>query len=271
MYVSSNGPEDEDAIRMPLLLARLQRGLEDLDGLLHNRRCVNQLDDEHLLACELLAHLADSLREAVLNSINWAYASRNRLSRGCSVSESSFVIELFFSALGCFFRSVELDESFLNLCSSNHLTEGSSFGEASKNDLGVNGGHVKKKMKKPVIATAKNVEIDLTVEKISREWLEWSTGKFPFLAKRMTQEKFYSALMKTKKTLEMTSEQIEAMYRWIKKDSFWSEHAISPSSLLTDSRNGIKKIDNILSQMRNQIVRENPFIDFDENWQNPFD
>jgi hypothetical protein len=196
---------------------------------------------------------------------------RNRLSRGCSGSESRFVIELFFSALGCFFRGVELDESFLNLCSSNHLTEGSSFEEASKNDLGVSGGHVKKKMKKPVIATAKNVEIDFTVEKVSREWLEWSTGKFPFLAKRMTQEKFYSALMKAKKTLEMTSEQIEAMYDWIKKDSFWSEHAISPSSLLTDSRNGIKKIDNILSQMRNQIVRENPFIDFDENWQNPFD
>lgn len=189
------------------------------------------------------------------------------------IKEPSFLTcKLMLEMFSCVFCGLtsdfDLRSQISELLSSKELAEGSYNSEADRNDLGSSGQGVKKKMKKPVITNAEKSEIDLTVEKVSREWRDWSAGKYPYLAKRLTVETYYRDLMKAKKYAGMSSEQIEAMFQWIKQDDFWRDHAIAPKSLLTESKNGMKKLDNILTRMRNSIIRENPFLE--ENWENPF-
>jgi hypothetical protein len=158
---------------------------------------------------------------------------------------------------------IKLNEEF-------KLSEGSTFAEGIRNDSHLLNTSVKNKMKSSTITDEEFFIVDDELLKIAEDWLFWSKEKNPWLAKKLSKNKFYDDLQKVKRSTTMTNEQISTMLSWIKTNHFWKDHAISPSSLLTKSKNHLRKIDNILSQLKKEMLRNNPFLE-NVDWENPFE
>jgi len=152
-------------------------------------------------------------------------------------------------------------------------TEGSSFEEVM-NDLTLGSTPVKRKRKKASITNEKVSDEKLYNEQImstAEKWHEWSSRKMPWMKEKITAEKFYNELIKIQSTVDLNDQGIDALFDFIKNDQFWSQNAISPMNLISKSKNGLRKIDNILLQMKKRIAQDNPFYEIDSGeWENPF-
>ena len=181
---------------------------------------------------------------------------------------------LALASLGeCDLDSEDLLQVSVSAADSNP-TEGSSF-EEGKNDLTLSDTPVKRKRKSPTITKKKVTDENLINDEIMStaiNWHEWTLAKAPWLKENISPEKFYAGLLKISKSLSLNESGIENLFQFVKNDSFWKDNAISPMSLLTVSKNGLRKIDNILLQLKKRISQDNPFYEVESSdWENPFD
>lgn len=191
----------------------------------------------------------------------------------CKPDSSRDLSEIFFlcDVLGSIVSVLCVSDETANaFCAAMEATEGSDGNEIATNDLPVVGGCVKDKMKSPVKSKKEKITVSETVQKISSEWLQSAIKKMPHLKQRFTQEKFELAVNKIKTYTKANDEQIYEIWEFIKNDQFWSDQAISPLGLMQISKNGNYKLDNVLIQMRSKLIRENPFLENDDDWKNPF-
>ena len=76
---------------------------------------------------------------------------------------------------------------------------------------------------------------------------------------RAKPEVYALAIQKTKKSKGLGEKEIDFIFEFIVSDTFWSDNCQSPAGLLRESKNGVKKIDNILAKMK-QKYRDDIFI-----------
>lgn len=181
---------------------------------------------------------------------------------------------LALASLGeCDLDSEDLLQVSVSAADSNP-TEGYSF-EEGKNDLTLSDTPVKRKRKSSTITKKKVTDENLINDEIMStaiNWHEWTLAKAPWLKENISPEKFYAGLLKISKSVSLNESGIENLFQFVKNDGFWKENAISPMSLLTVSKNGLRKIDNILLQLKKRISQDNPFYEVESSdWENPFD
>ena len=66
----------------------------------------------------------------------------------------------------------------------------------------------------------------------------------------MTVEAFAQACRKVRDSANLTHEGLAQVFVFISGDDFWKQNALSPAGLLAKSKNGLRKIDNILARMK---------------------
>ena len=92
-------------------------------------------------------------------------------------------------------------------------------------------------------------EYDQELFEIAELWAEYSKNMLPYLKPK--KEKYYTDLLKVKKSCGFNNTQIKEIFRFVTNDDFWRTVAISPTNLLSKSkRNGLRKIDNIVASLR---------------------
>lgn len=125
---------------------------------------------------------------------------------------------------------------------------------------------VKHKMKSPkepgiVKITYDQIDLDL-----ASEWVTLAKAKTPW--REYDAKKFATAIAETKRKVKITNEQMRSAFEWIKKDEFWINNAYTPMGLLkVSASNGLRKIDNILSRMRQQYIGKNQVLRAEEKSQ----
>jgi len=119
------------------------------------------------------------------------------------------------------------------------------------------GGDVKCKMKSPKITKCEKITYCESDMDLAKDWVLFAETKTPW--RRYDLVKFATDISTLRKISSMSIEQINDIFTWIKNDEFWSGVAISPGSLSkSSSKTGLRKIDTILLQMKNQMLRRNP-------------
>jgi hypothetical protein len=80
------------------------------------------------------------------------------------------------------------------------------------------------------------------------------------------------AIRKTREHTGRTDEQMSNIAQWIWKDDFWSKNCLSPAALLGTSKNGLKKIDNILASISKdkRVVNQQQLEDWYAGDEEPF-
>lgn len=148
-------------------------------------------------------------------------------------------------------------------------TEGSmEFDELDRNELLPTSNDVKRNRKTESKSDTKSFEIDPILEAVAIEWSAWSSAKAPWYKEKFTPDKFFVGLTKLKEAVQyegkpLTSEAVREVFMFIKQDQFWKDQALSPRPLLTLSKNGVRKIDNILLSIKKKITRNNPLQGID--------
>lgn len=85
---------------------------------------------------------------------------------------------------------------------------------------------------------------------LALEWLNYAREVMPW-QKSFTQEKFAADLAKVKNRTDLNDDGIRAVLKFVSTDyDFWRNNAVSPIGLLKVGKNGLRKIDTILSQMK---------------------
>lgn len=137
------------------------------------------------------------------------------------------------------------------------------FKELDRNEPTPKKKVVKKKINTPKITKQVHFEIDRELETITEKWIEWAKSKAPWLAHKFTTERFYVALEKVKENVTSNGQLLgntgllEILY-FVRNDSFWKDQVVSPNQLLKDSRNGVRKVDNILLAIKKKIDKTQP-------------
>ncbi len=92
-------------------------------------------------------------------------------------------------------------------------------------------------------------EVDLEV---GSEWFCFALKEMPWTAppKGWNEVSFAQALVKVRQKTNLNDDGIRQLFKFIDGSDFWRRNALSPIGLLTVGKNGIRKIDTILSQMK---------------------
>jgi hypothetical protein len=91
---------------------------------------------------------------------------------------------------------------------------------------------------------------------LALEWIEHAKKHQPWNEKRFKVEKYADGIRRIQNSIKVSDEHMTEMLRWIKQDQFWCDKAISPMSLLSKSKNGLRKLDNVLTAMKPKSVNK---------------
>jgi len=149
-------------------------------------------------------------------------------------------------------------------------TEGSEFGELDRNELLPVENPVKQKRNTPMIEAIKKLGLDEDLEKLAEEWREFAIEKKPWMKDRSSIASFYVGLMKVQNAIKLNNQNMNVsglreIFMFIRNDNFWKDQALSPNQLLTPSRNGVRKVDNILLSINKKIRKTAPLQGVDFN------
>lgn len=88
--------------------------------------------------------------------------------------------------------------------------------------------------------------------KIGKSWLEFALSEMKWKKPPVgwSQINFAKAVYKIRKSTGLNDSGLTALLDFIKGDDFWNKNALSPSALFTKSKNGNRKLDNILLAMK---------------------
>lgn len=95
---------------------------------------------------------------------------------------------------------------------------------------------------------------------LGHRWHEWTMNLSPHI--NATPTSFAAAIFETKRALARTIPNgdldalMDALFAFIMKDKFWGKNCLSPAGLLKQSANGLRKVDNIIKDMRGSEFRE---------------
>jgi hypothetical protein len=107
--------------------------------------------------------------------------------------------------------------------------------------------------------TNKTEVIDLTDEELElgRKWLEMAVSEMPH---RESDPKWHAAefgteLKKVGQAVGLDHAGMLKVFHYVSGDTFWRPNACSPKGLLVVNKNGVRKIDNILTRMKKPAER----------------
>ena len=109
---------------------------------------------------------------------------------------------------------------------------------------------------------------DPVLEALAEIWLKWAHEKMPWSKEKFSVDKFYDALITIRNTTDLSADGLRAIFDFIRKDLFWKDQVVSPKSLLTASKNGLRKIDNVLLKFKKEYDKNRIFTD--SEWKDPF-
>ena len=91
-------------------------------------------------------------------------------------------------------------------------------------------------------------EYPIDIQMLATNWKEHANKIQP--NRTWEETKFCEAIEKIikSKSLKITCQELMAVFKWAQNDSFWSSLIISPACLKKTSKNGLTKLDNILTQ-----------------------
>ncbi len=78
----------------------------------------------------------------------------------------------------------------------------------------------------------------------------WRQGKPDF-----TPERYAEGVAKLRRTMGMAPDGPSEILRFVRDDAFWRTNALSPAALLKKSKNGMKKVENIIVRMKTPAQR----------------
>ncbi len=109
----------------------------------------------------------------------------------------------------------------------------------------------------PKIRILKHTPEDLI---IAKKWLEYASREMSWskLPPKWTEINFAEDIAKVREATDLNHDGITALLEFIENDSFWCKNAWAPIGLLKKAKNGegIRKIDNILKQMKPDSLRQ---------------
>lgn len=87
---------------------------------------------------------------------------------------------------------------------------------------------------------------------LGSEWLDYAKEAMPWRAPpaAWTPAAFGEGIKKLKACADLSTAGIRSLLRFVRSDEFWRSNALSPVSLLSKSKKGNRKIDNVLLAMR---------------------
>ena len=83
---------------------------------------------------------------------------------------------------------------------------------------------------------------------LATEWASVTAKKWPHV--KRDAERWAHDIGVTKRSLGFSDQQMEALMRFIYQDEFWRDVVQSPLGLRRTSKNGLRKVDNILAKLR---------------------
>lgn len=84
--------------------------------------------------------------------------------------------------------------------------------------------------------------------KLALDWAEHSKANFQNL--RINKVEWIKSIGRIKRATTLNDEQMRAVFKFCREDEFWSGVVQSPTGLTKTSKNGVRKIDNILAAMK---------------------
>lgn len=96
------------------------------------------------------------------------------------------------------------------------------------------------------------------------EWRRWASAQRPHLADKFNFPKFVDAIVRLTDHLEFNENQMNGLFDWIRNNPFWSTNALSPVSLLSFSKNGLRKVDNVISSMQKEYYDKKKIKDVEK-------
>jgi hypothetical protein len=89
-------------------------------------------------------------------------------------------------------------------------------------------------------------------KQLAAEWHEYATFEMPWhdAPASWSIHKFAQEIAKVKRVMKISHNGLEELLAFVRQDDFWSKNALSPASLLNRSKNGNRKIENILIAAR---------------------
>jgi hypothetical protein len=151
-------------------------------------------------------------------------------------------------------------------------TVGSNSEGEDRNEVPIIETPVKHKMKKHTKTVRYISEPedgkDPVLDALSEIWIKWAMEKMPWNKEKFKIEKFYDSLITIRNTTDLNADGLRALFDFIRNDDFWKDQVINPKSLLTPSKNGLRKIDNVLLKFKKEYDKNRIFTD--SEWKDPF-
>jgi hypothetical protein len=101
--------------------------------------------------------------------------------------------------------------------------------------------------------------IDLTDDELElgRKWLEMAVSEMPHRANdpKWHAAEFGTELKKVGQAVGLDHAGMLKLFHYVSADTFWRPNACSPKGLLVVNKNGVRKIDNILTRMKKPAER----------------
>lgn len=105
------------------------------------------------------------------------------------------------------------------------------------------------------VKALKHTPEDLEIAKL---WLAYATREMSWTTppSSWTPENFAEDLVRVREAVNLNHHGLRALLKFVENDRFWVKNAWSPAGLLKKSSNDVRKIDNILKQMKPDSLRQ---------------
>jgi hypothetical protein len=87
---------------------------------------------------------------------------------------------------------------------------------------------------------------------LGQRWVEYTKAEYPFLKPKA--DEYVQAIAKVRRMVGLNDEQLDYLFEFVQTDEFWRQNCQSPIGLLRKSKNGLRKIDNILAKIKAKIA-----------------
>ena len=103
---------------------------------------------------------------------------------------------------------------------------------------------------KPVKQRKTGVEPTDFHKSLAARWADYATSAWPNLNPKVSD--WEKSLAQISQEVGLNDQQMGALFEFIRKDDFWKDNCQSPIGLLRKSRNGVRKVDNILAKIKRE-------------------
>jgi len=98
---------------------------------------------------------------------------------------------------------------------------------------------------------------------LGQRWAEYTKAEYPFLKPKP--DEYVQAIAKVRRMVGLNDEQLDYLFEFVQSDDFWKQNCQSPIGLLRKSKNGLRKIDNILAKIKAKVAPQAKLQHWAEN------